>query len=45
MGFNYIRLAFDDPLQLEAVARLILPLYEHATDESESEREAVLAGR
>ena len=24
-GFNYIRLAFDDPLQLEAVARLILP--------------------
>jgi len=45
MGFNYIRLAFDDPRQLDAVARLVLPLYEHATDESESEREAVLAGR
>ena len=27
MGFNYIRLAFDDPLQMAAVARLILPRY------------------
>jgi alkanesulfonate monooxygenase SsuD/methylene tetrahydromethanopterin reductase-like flavin-dependent oxidoreductase (luciferase family) len=26
-GVNYIRLAFDDPQQLEAVARLILPHY------------------
>jgi alkanesulfonate monooxygenase SsuD/methylene tetrahydromethanopterin reductase-like flavin-dependent oxidoreductase (luciferase family) len=27
MGVNYIRLAYDDPQQLEAVARLILPHY------------------
>ncbi len=27
MGFNYVRLAFDDPLQLEAVARLIVPRF------------------
>jgi alkanesulfonate monooxygenase SsuD/methylene tetrahydromethanopterin reductase-like flavin-dependent oxidoreductase (luciferase family) len=26
-GINYVRIAFDDPLQMEAVARLILPHY------------------
>jgi alkanesulfonate monooxygenase SsuD/methylene tetrahydromethanopterin reductase-like flavin-dependent oxidoreductase (luciferase family) len=27
MGINYVRIAFDDPLQMQAVARLILPHY------------------
>jgi alkanesulfonate monooxygenase SsuD/methylene tetrahydromethanopterin reductase-like flavin-dependent oxidoreductase (luciferase family) len=39
MGFNYVRLAFDDPLQLEAVARLILPHYAGAANGVESPRE------
>ena len=38
-GCNYIRLAFDDPLQLEAVARLILPHYASAATGVESSRE------
>ena len=39
MGCNYIRLAFDDPLQLEAVARLIIPHYTRAANGVESPRE------
>jgi len=35
-GVNYSRLAFDDPLQLEAVARLILP--HNAANNMESTR-------
>lgn len=30
IGINYIRLAYDDPLQLRAVARLILPRFADA---------------
>ena len=31
-GINYVRIAFDDPSQMEAVARLILPRYAAATN-------------
>ena len=43
-GINYIRLAFDDPQQLDAVARLILPHYQaEVAQPVEVEREVTLA--
>jgi alkanesulfonate monooxygenase SsuD/methylene tetrahydromethanopterin reductase-like flavin-dependent oxidoreductase (luciferase family) len=42
-GYNYIRLAFDDPLQLGAVARLILPRYAAAAEPPTPAREVALA--
>lgn len=45
MGINYIRLAFDDPQQLEAVARLILPHYAETQHAAAPAREVALAGR
>ena len=41
-GINYIRFAFDDPSQMEAVARLILPAYDDRAN-TVSARRAVAA--
>jgi alkanesulfonate monooxygenase SsuD/methylene tetrahydromethanopterin reductase-like flavin-dependent oxidoreductase (luciferase family) len=45
VGINYIRLAFDEPQQMEAVARLVLPHHAASEKSGESAREVALAGR
>jgi len=44
VGINYIRIAFDDPTQLEAVARLILPHYVSATNGVASSKQVASVG-
>jgi alkanesulfonate monooxygenase SsuD/methylene tetrahydromethanopterin reductase-like flavin-dependent oxidoreductase (luciferase family) len=44
-GINYIRLAFDEPQQMQAVARLVLPHYAASEEASEPAREVALVGR
>jgi len=45
MRINYIRLAFDEPQQMVAVARLVLPHYAASVTSSVPAREVALAGR
>jgi alkanesulfonate monooxygenase SsuD/methylene tetrahydromethanopterin reductase-like flavin-dependent oxidoreductase (luciferase family) len=43
-GFNYVRFAFDDPMQMDAVARLILPNYEHGANTVEARQPVASLG-